>query len=245
MVTNRTTGGTNQRDGAGPAVRVLVVDDEPGIRELVQTALGYEGFDAAVAATGRQALELAASLRPALIVLDVMLPDHDGFEVTRRLRRDGLHMPIVFLTARDASEDAVAGLSLGGDDYVTKPFSIAELVARVHAVLRRTDTGPQAPSRLAFADVELDDDAHEVRRAGSVVELTPTEYKLLRCFLLNPRRVLSKGQLLQHVWDYDASGDAGVVETYVSYLRRKLDRHGPPLVHTVRGTGYVLRSPTP
>lgn len=233
-------------DSPGPATRVLVVDDEAPIRELVEMALRYEGFDVTVAATGREALRAAESSAPALIVLDVMLPDHDGFEVARRLRRDGIATPIVFLTALDGTGDAVAGLALGGDDYVTKPFSIEELVARVRAVLRRTAAGPQAPRRLVFSDLELDDDAHEVRRGGVLVDLTPTEYKLLRCFLQHPRRVLSKGQLLEHVWEYHPTGDAGVVETYVSYLRRKLDGLGPggsgrAVIHTVRGVGYVLR----
>lgn len=239
--------GTARGHAPGPPVRVLVVDDEAPIREFVETALRYEGFDVACAATGREALRAAESFDPALIVLDVMLPDHDGFEVTRRLRRHGLAMPVVFLTARDATADAVAGLALGGDDYITKPFSIEELVARVRAVLRRTAAGPQAQRRLVFADLELDDDAHEVRRGGTLVELTATEYKLLHCFLRNPRRVLSKGQLLEQVWDYAAEGDAGVVETYVSYLRRKLDGagSGPSLLHTVRGSGYVLRAPGP
>jgi len=228
--------------GLDAAVRVLVVDDEPGIRAAVATALRYEGFAAEQAATGRRALELAVAWRPALVVLDVMLPDHDGMEVARRLRRDRILAPVVFLTARDATPDVVAGLALG-DDYVTKPFSLEELVARVRAVLRRTAvTGATAPAgeRLVYEDLELDQATHEVWRAGRRVELTATEFKLLRQFLLHPRRVLSKTLLLEQVWGYESAG-GNVVETYVSYLRRKVDRLGPPLLHTVRGAGYVLR----
>lgn len=227
------------------AVRVLVVDDEPNITDLVATALRYEGFDVEVAGTGTDALRLAARFRPDLLVLDVMLPDRDGFDLLKRLRTDGTHVPVVFLTARDSTEDKVKGLTVGGDDYVTKPFSLEELVARVRAVLRRANGGhgDDDRSRLVFADLELDDDAHEVWRGRTLVELTPTEYKLLRYLMLNARRVLSKAQILDHVWEYDFGGDANVVETYVSYLRKKLDPHGPPLIHTVRGVGYSLRLP--
>ena len=221
--------------------RVLVVDDEDSITDLVATALRYVGFEVAVASNGRQALERAASFRPELVVLDVMLPDLDGFEVVRRLRSDGVRVPIVFLTARDATEDKVAGLTIGGDDYVTKPFSVEELVARVRVVLRRHGNHG-AQSRISLADLELDEDAHEVRRAGQVIELTPTEYRLLRYLLGNARRVLSKAQILDHVWHYDFGGDSNVVETYISYLRKKLDRDGPPLIRTVRGVGYCLRA---
>src|SRR5439155_22196777 len=192
------------------------------------------------AANGRQALERAAAFRPELVVLDVMLPDLDGFEVVRRLRSDGLRMPIVFLTARDATEDKVPGLTIGGDDYVTKPFSLEELVARIRAVMRRSGHGNGHASRLTFADLELDEDTHEVRRNGTLVELSPTEFKLLRYLMLNPNRVLSKAQILDHVWQYDFGGDANVVETYISYLRKKLDRVEPALIHTVRGVGYRL-----
>jgi len=228
--------------------RVLVVDDEVAIRELVGTALRYEGFAVEVAATGRDALSAIAAFRPALVVLDVMLPDHDGLEVLRRLRRDGEDVPVVFLTAREDTRDKVSALASGGDDYVTKPFSLAELVARVQAVLRRAGRnagGPEQPERLTYADLELDEATHEVWRAGVLVGLTATEFKMLRCFLLNPRRVLSKAQLLEHVWDYDFGGDSNNVETYVSYLRKKLDPLGPPLLHTVRGAGYALRLPAP
>jgi two-component system OmpR family response regulator len=224
-------------------VRVLVVDDEPAIAELVGTALRYEGFDVTTAGDGAAALALAETADPALIVLDVMLPDHDGFRVAERLRDRGVRAPIVFLTARDATEDKVRGLTLGGDDYVTKPFSLEELVARIRAVLRRTEDPSARPGRLRFEDLEMDEDLHEVRRASGPVELTPTEFNLLRYFLLNPRRVLSKDQILDHVWHYDFGGDPAIVETYVSYLRRKVDATEPHLLHTVRVVGYVLRLP--
>jgi two-component system OmpR family response regulator len=222
--------------------RVLVVDDEANITDLVGTALRYVGFEVATAATGREAIERARAFRPELIVLDVMLPDLDGFEVTRRLRGEGLRIPVLFLTARDATEDKVAGLTLGGDDYVTKPFSLEELVARVRAVLRRTG-GDEPSGRLVFADLELDEDTHEVFRAGELLPMTPTEFKLLRYLMVNARRVLSKAQILDHVWEYDFGGDANVVETYISYLRKKVDRVEPRLIHTVRGVGYTLRLP--
>jgi two-component system, OmpR family, response regulator len=228
---------------AVPEARVLVVDDEDSITDLVSTALRYVGFEVAVAANGRQALERAAAFRPELVVLDVMLPDLDGFEVVRRLRADGLRVPIVFLTARDATEDKVAGLTIGGDDYVTKPFSLEELVARVRAVLRRTGGGPEQGSRLQIADLELDEDSHQVWRAGQPVELTATEFKLLRYLMMNARRVLSKAQILDHVWNYDFGGDGSIVETYISYLRKKVDASDPRLIQTVRGVGYTLRPP--
>src|SRR2546421_107592 len=224
--------------------KVLVVDDEESITDLISTALRYVGFDVEIASTGRQALERAISFRPELIVLDVMLPDLDGFEVTRRLRGDGVRVPVVFLTARDATEDKVTGLTIGGDDYVTKPFSLEELVARVRAVLRRTRGDDDVSGRLQFGDLELDEDTHEVWRAGTSVALTATEFKLLRYLMLNARRVLSKAQILDHVWEYDFGGDANVVETYISYLRKKVDRGDPRLIHTVRGVGYSLRLPS-
>jgi len=219
------------------------VDDEPNITDLVATALRYEGFEMATAATGREALEQVTKFRPHLIVLDVMLPDLDGFEVARRLRQEGRRVPILFLTARDATEDKVRGLTLGGDDYVAKPFSLAELLARVRAVLRRVDEATEASSRLVFADLELDEETREVFRGETPIELTPTEFKLLRYLMLNPRRVLSKAQILDHVWEYDFGGDANVVETYISYLRKKIDTLGPPLIHTLRGAGYSMRIP--
>ena len=226
-----------------PAARVLVVDDEDAITDLVSTALRYTGFDVAVASTGRAAIATAATFRPELIVLDIMLPDLDGFEVTRRLRGDGVRVPVVFLTARDATEDKVTGLTIGGDDYVTKPFSLEELVARIRTILRRAGVAGAETSRLVFADLELDDDAHEVTRAGTPIDLTATEFKLLRYLMLNARRVLSKAQILDHVWEYDFGGDANVVETYISYLRKKVDQIEPHLIHTVRGVGYTLRLP--
>jgi two-component system OmpR family response regulator len=222
---------------------VLVVDDEPSIVDAVATSLRYEGFDVDEAKTGRAALAKAQERTPDLIVLDVMLPDLDGLEVTRRLRSDGIGVPVLFLTARDALEDKLAGLTVGGDDYVTKPFSLAEIVARVRAILRRTQAGAPRDALLRFADIEMDEDSHEVWRAGHRIQLTATEFNLLRFFLLNPRRVLSKAQILDHVWHYDFGGDANVVETYVSYLRKKLDAYGPPLIHTIRLVGYAIREP--
>ena len=224
-----------------PKQQVLVVDDEASIVDAVATALRYEGFEVREAVTGRAALASAQEDPPDLVVLDVMLPDLDGLEVTRRLRADGIRVPVLFLTARDSVEDKVAGLTVGGDDYVTKPFSLAEIVARAHAILRRTQVEPNGDGQLRFADVILDQDTHEVWRAGNVVRLTATEFNLLRFFLLNPRRVLSKSQILDHVWHYDFGGDPNVVETYVSYLRKKLDQHGAPLIQTIRLVGYSLR----
>jgi two-component system OmpR family response regulator len=222
------------------AQRILVVDDEPRITDLVAMALRYEGFEVATAGTGRAGLKLVDEFRPALIVLDVMLPDMDGFAVTERLAADRVKVPVLFLTARDAVEDKVRGLTLGGDDYVTKPFSIEELVARIRALLRRT-VGEDGP--MVFADLELDDQTHEVRRAGTTIDLTATEFRLLRYLIQNAPRVLSKAQILDHVWNYDFGGDANIVETYVSYLRRKIDGIGPPLIQTVRGVGYRLAAP--
>jgi two-component system, OmpR family, response regulator len=222
--------------------QVLVVDDEPSIVDAVATALRYEGFDVREARNGREALTAALQQPPDLIVLDVMMPDLDGLEVTRRLRADGIRVPVLFLTARDSVEDKVAGLTVGGDDYVTKPFSLAEIVARVRAILRRVNNDPEIGGRLVFGDVMMDEESHEVWRAGTPIKLTATEFNLLRFFLLNPRRVLSKAQILDHVWQYDFDGDANVVETYVSYLRKKLDALGPPVIHTVRLVGYVLRN---
>jgi two-component system OmpR family response regulator len=227
----------------GDKRRILVVDDEPSIVDAVATSLRYEGFDVTEAPTGRSALSSAQENPPDLIVLDVMLPDLDGLEVTRRLRQDGIGVPILFLTARDAVEDKVAGLTIGADDYVTKPFSLAEVVARVRAILRRAGDDDSSGGRLVFVDLEMDEDSHEVWRAGNPVQLTATEFSLLRFFMLNPRRVLSKAQILDHVWHYDFGGDANVVETYVSYLRKKLDAFGPPLIQTIRLVGYALREP--
>ncbi len=224
---------------SGP--RVLVVDDEPSIVDAVATSLRYEGFTVQEAVNGRSALSLAQEDPPDLVILDVMLPDLDGLEVTRRLRADGVRVPVLFLTARDTLQDKLAGLTIGGDDYVTKPFALAELIARVHAILRRTGYEPDDDGILLFADLELNESAHEVRRGGNEIQLTATEFNLLRYFMLNPRHVLSKSQILDHVWHYDFGGDGNVVETYVSYLRKKLEKHGPPLIHTIRLVGYTLR----
>jgi two-component system, OmpR family, response regulator len=223
--------------------RILVVDDEPNIVDVVSMALRFQGFGVESAGTGAEAIAAVASFRPDLIVLDVMLPDMEGFDVAQRLGAQRARVPIIFLTARDATDDKIRGLTLGGDDYVTKPFSLEELVARIRSILRRTGLAEPESSRLTFEDIELDEDAHEVTRGGELVELTATEYRLLRYLMLNPRRVLTRAQLLEHVWEYDFGGDARVLETYVSYLRKKLDVHGPPLIHTVRGVGYALRQP--
>jgi two-component system OmpR family response regulator len=224
-------------------LRILVVDDEPNILDVISMALRYEGFGVETAANGRDAIAAASSYRPHLMVLDVMLPDMEGFDVAQRLGARRSELPIVFLTARDTTEDKVRGLTMGGDDYVTKPFSLEELVARIRAILRRSGIEAEESSRLVFEDLELDDDTREVSRDGRLIELTATEYRLLRYLMLNPRRVLTRAQLLDHVWDYDFGGDARVLETYISYLRKKLDAHGPRLIHTVRGVGYSLRLP--
>jgi two-component system, OmpR family, response regulator len=223
--------------------RILVVDDEPNIVDVVSMALRFQGFSVESAGTGAEAVSAVASFRPDLIVLDVMLPDMEGFDVAQRLGAQRARVPIIFLTARDATDDKIRGLTLGGDDYVTKPFSLEELVARIRSILRRSGLAEPESSRLTFEDIELDEDAHEVTRGGELVDLTATEYRLLRYLMLNPRRVLTRAQLLEHVWEYDFGGDARVLETYVSYLRKKLDVHGPPLIHTVRGVGYALRQP--
>ena len=232
--------------GLGPdeeSARVLVVDDEPYITDLVSTALRYVGFDVAVAASGREAVVALGDFRPELVVLDIMLPDMDGFDVLRRIRADGLRVPVVFLTAKDATEDKVTGLTVGGDDYVTKPFSLEELVARIRAVLRRARSRDGDSGVITVADLELDDDTHRVWRAREEIELTATEFKLLRYLMLNSPRVLSKAQILDHVWNYDFGGDANIVETYISYLRKKVDRDHPRLIQTVRGVGYTVRVP--
>jgi two-component system, OmpR family, response regulator len=223
--------------------RILVVDDEPNIVDVVSMALRFQGFGVESAGTGAEAIAAVAAFRPHLIVLDVMLPDMEGFDVAQRLGAQRARVPIIFLTARDATDDKIRGLTLGGDDYVTKPFSLEELVARIRSILRRSGLAEPESSRLTFEDLELDEDAHEVTRNGELIDLTATEYRLLRYLMLNPRRVLTRAQLLEHVWEYDFGGDARVLETYVSYLRKKLDVHGLPLIHTVRGVGYALRQP--
>jgi two-component system OmpR family response regulator len=241
MLTGRTT-----RIRGMTVPRVLVVDDEPHITDLVTTAFRYDGFEAEQVMSGQAALTSIAADPPDLVVLDVMLPDLDGFEVTRRLRQAGVQVPVLFLTARDATEDKISGLTVGGDDYLSKPFSLEELIARARAILRRTAPGEASTEthQLNFADLVLDEDTFEVWRADKAVHLSQTEFRLLRYFLLNPRRVLSKAQILDRIWQYDFGGVSNVVETYVSYLRKKLDTLGPPLLHTVRGVGYSLRLPS-
>lgn len=228
-------------NGDGP--KVLVVDDEPSLVDAVSTALRYEGFEVTEAATGEAGLAAARSDQPDLIVLDVMLPDLDGFAVAERLRNARIDVPVLFLTARDTLEDKAEGFSVGADDYLTKPFSLAELVMRAKAILRRSGLAASDSSVLTFADLELDVDGHQLKRAGHPIELTATEFAVLKYFMTNPGIVLSKAQILDHVWHYDFDGDSNICETYVSYLRKKLSEYGPPLIHTVRLVGYVLREP--
>jgi two-component system OmpR family response regulator len=225
--------------------RLLVVDDEPTIVSLLSASLRFVGYDVRTAASGAEALRVAAGFKPELLVLDVMLPDYDGFEVVRRLRADGRHLPVLFLTARDGVQDKITGLTVGGDDYVTKPFSLEEVVARIKAVLRRTYAPLSATDRAAlrFADLEMDEETHDVVRGDKLIKLSPTEYKLLHYLLVNAERVVSKAQILDHVWRYDFGGDARIVESYISMLRRKVDVVDPPLIHTLRGFGYSLRLP--
>ena len=225
--------------------RILVVDDEQSISDLVSTSLRFVGFEVRTAASGQEALRVAEEFKPQAMVLDVMLPDLNGFEVCEKIRNEGQEIGVLFLTAKDTVEDKVYGLTRGGDDYMTKPFSLEELVARLKALLRRTGVvSPDADEeKIRFADLELDEATHEVRRAGDLIELSPTEFTLLRYLLINADRVVSKAQILDHVWQYDFRGDAGIVETYVSYLRKKIDVYEPPLIHTVRGVGYRLRIP--
>ncbi|MBU6380569.1 MAG: response regulator transcription factor [Acidobacteria bacterium] len=226
--------------------RILVVDDESSISDLIATSLKFVGFEVRTAATGSQALTIAEEFKPHAMILDVMLPDLDGFEVCRKIRNEGIEVGVLFLSAKDEMKDKVQGLTIGGDDYMTKPFSLEELVARLRALLRRIGAVPQSieDEKIRFADLELDEATHEVRRAGKLLELSPTEFTLLRYLLINADRVVSKSQILDHVWDYDFGGDAGIVETYISYLRKKIDVFNPPLIHTVRGVGYRIRIPT-
>lgn len=226
----------------GTPVRVLVVDDEVNIAELVSMALRYEGWETRMAHTGSTAVAEAKVFRPDAVVLDMMLPDFDGLEVLRRMRATESDVPVLFLTARDSVEDRVAGLTAGGDDYVTKPFSLEEVVARLRALMRRSGVQQAATSSvLAVGDLTLDEDSHEVHRAGDEISLTATEFELLRYLMRNPRRVLSKAQILDRVWDYDFGGQANVVELYISYLRKKVDIGREPMIHTMRGAGYVLK----
>jgi two-component system, OmpR family, response regulator len=236
---------------AGPAAaadgqaRLLVVEDEPTILELLSGSLRFAGYEVVTAASGTEALRAAARARPDLILLDVMIPDGDGFEVLRQIRSGRTRVPVIFLTARGTVHDRVTGLTMGGDDYVTKPFSLDEVLARIQAVLRRSTGQGDAGSRMTIADLELDGDSHEVRRAGELISLTPTEFRLLRYLMINAGRVVSKGQILDHVWEHGFRGDGNVVESCVSYLRRKVDDGQPRLIHTIRGMGYILRIPPP
>ncbi|MBF6332653.1 response regulator transcription factor [Nocardia transvalensis] len=232
--------------GRTPEARVLVVDDEPMIVELLSVSLRYQGFEVATASNGAEGLDKAKVFRPDALIVDVMMPGMDGFGLLRRLRADGVDAPVLFLTARDEVEDKVNGLTLGADDYVTKPFSLEEVVARLRVILRRSGHAieERKSSRITFEDIELDDDTHEVWKAGEPVSLSPTEFTLLRYFMVNAGTVLSKPRILDHVWRYDFGGEVGVVETYVSYLRKKVDTGPDRLIHTLRGVGYVMRAPS-
>lgn len=235
-----------EQSAAGTRAKLLVVEDEPSIRTLLESTLRLTGYEVSSADTGQSALLEVERFAPHLLLLDVMLPDLDGYEVTRRLRTTGNDTPVLFLTARTELSDRLTGLSAGGDDYVTKPFSIEEVLLRIQAILRRTGPEPPADGRqgfLRYADLELDEDAHEVHRAGHYIQLSPTEFNLLAYLMANANRVVSRVQILDHVWHYDFAGDARIVETYVKYLRKKIDRFDPPLIHTVRGVGYCLRLP--
>ena len=225
--------------------RILVVDDEPTIVELLSVSLRFQGFEVATASSGAEGLDVARTFRPDAIILDVMMPGMDGFGLLRRLRADGVDAPVLFLTAKDALDDKITGLTLGADDYVTQPFSLEEVVTRLRVILRRAGRGvaPEQSPRVTFADIELDDDTREVWKNGELVSLSPTEFTLLRYFMVNAGTVLSKPRILDHVWNYDFGGEVGVVESYVSYLRRKVDTGETPLIHTLRGVGYVMREP--
>ena len=235
----------NASTSSATTSRILVVDDESSISDLIATSLRFVGFDVRTAATGAEALHVAEEFKPHALILDVMLPDTNGFDVCRQLRIDGHSVGVLFLTAKDTVEDKIQGLTIGGDDYVTKPFSLEELVARLRALLRRIGAVEVEADeeKIRFADLELDEATHEVRRAGNLIELSPTEFLLLRYLMINADRVISKSQILDHVWQYDFRGDAGIVETYVSYLRKKIDIYEPALIHTVRGVGYRMRMP--
>ena len=233
------------RDDAPRGAKVLVVDDEENIRELLSVSLKFQGYQVDTAADGPSAIDKCRTRKPDVLILDVMMPGMDGFGLLRRLRADGVEAPALFLSARDSVADKVNGLTIGGDDYVTKPFSLEEVVARLQVLLRRSGFGEETKtsSKITFADIELDDETHEVFKAGKPVQLSPTEFTLLRYFMVNAGTVLSKPRILDHVWNYDFGGDVNVVESYVSYLRRKLDYGEKPLIHTLRGVGYVMREP--
>jgi two-component system OmpR family response regulator len=227
----------------GSPIRVLVVDDEASLTDLLQMALRYEGWEIKTAADGSSAIATARDFRPDAVVLDIMLPDIDGLQVLQRMRADGNDVPVLFLTAKDSLDDRIAGLTAGGDDYVTKPFSLEEVVARLRGLIRRSTLTADANESpvLIVGDLELDEDSHEVRRNGRLIELTATEFELLRYLMRNPRRVVSKSQILDRVWDYDFGGKSSVVEIYISYLRKKIDAEGAPMLHTVRGAGYMIK----
>lgn len=237
---------SNHKEVKEELKRILVVDDEPNINDLISTSLKFSGFEVRSATNGAQALTVAEEFKPHALVLDVMMPGMNGFEVCEKLRKDGLKVGVLFLTAKDSTDDKVTGLTIGGDDYMVKPFSLEELIARVRAILRRTgDIQIDIDDELIrFADLELNEATHEVRRGGNLIELSPTEFTLLRYLLINADRVVSKAQILDHVWQYDFRGDAGIVETYISYLRKKIDTYEPQLIHTVRGVGYRLSLPS-
>ncbi|MTD16947.1 response regulator [Nakamurella sp. YIM 132087] len=241
-ITPRTDAREVLRGPDGRAIKVLVVDDEQTLSELLALALRYEGWEVRTAADGASAVAAAREMRPDLVVLDVMLPDMDGLEVLRRMRNESDRTPVLFLTAKDAVEDRIAGLTAGGDDYVTKPFSIEELVLRLRALLRRSHTALAADSStITVGDLSLDEDSREVHRGGDLIQLTATEFELLRFLMRNAKRVLSKAQILDRVWNYDFGGQANIVELYISYLRKKIDAGRPPMIHTMRGFGYVLK----
>jgi two-component system, OmpR family, response regulator len=238
--------GMQVSEAGGHPARVLVVDDEASIRALLSATLRLTGFEVRVASGGHEAMSAAAEFSPDLVVLDVMMPDLDGFAVARGLRAAGQPVPVLFLTARDSVEDRISGLTVGADDYVAKPFSLEEVVLRIRAILRRSKgeaAQPRPDAVLRYADLEMDEDAHEVRRAGRQIDLSPTEFNLLRYLLTNAGKVVSKAQILDRVWNYDFGGDGRIVESYVYYLRRKIDNVEPPLIHTIRGVGYALRAP--
>jgi two-component system OmpR family response regulator len=237
-----TQGQAGARRPDGSMIRVLVVDDEPSLAELLGSVLRYEGWETRTAGTGSEAMSIARDFLPDAVILDIMLPDFDGLEVLRRLRAEIPDVCVLFLTARDSVEDRIAGITAGGDDYVTKPFSLEEVLARLRGLLRRADlTRTHSEGSLSVGDLTMDEDAREVRRGGDLIELTATEFELLRFLMRNPRRVLSKAQILDRVWNYDFGGQAHVVELYISYLRKKIDAGRPALIHTVRGVGYVLK----
>jgi two-component system, OmpR family, response regulator len=242
-LSNLTANATILRPDVSAGHRILVVDDEPNIVDVISMALRFHGFDVEAAGTGAAAIAAVGSFRPDLIVLDVMLPDMEGFDVARRLGAERARVPVIFLTARDATEDRVRGLTIGADDYVTKPFSLEELVARLRTVMRRAGVGATRTNGMRVADLVLDEDTREVRRGDRQIDLTPTEFELLRFLMRNARTVLSKAQILDRVWEYDFGGNVNIVELYISYLRRKVDVDAEPLIHTVRGVGYVLRAP--